>query len=415
MHIVLILAHADRLGINLHQLRQRILQAPPDRDRAADRQVEVGKLIARHLRRAVDRRTGFIDGDHHDVFDIRLFQHAAHERLGFASAGTVAHRDGRRTVLSHQLADVDFRLDFAPLALGGKDGAGLHEFAGGVQRDAFAACAQAGIDADHLLLAERRLQQQVAQVLREDLHRRAVGLHLGLDHDIDLDTRRDQPFVAVLDRLFQMRRKARGGIQLEQLTDARQERGRVARHAHAQHTLGLAAADRQKPVGGDLAQPLREIVILLELGRLCRFGIDHLRRHHALRGERLAHQAAHLRVFGDGLGHDIARTRQRGLHIRHAFFRIHKRGRNFGGTCGGVLRQNQLGQRFETLFARDHGARAAFGLIRQIQIFEHRLSGTGKDFSLQFRRQLALFFDGCQNRRAPVFHFPVVGQTLLNL
>jgi hypothetical protein len=37
--IVLVLAHADRLGINLDQLGERVLQPPRDRDRSAQRHV----------------------------------------------------------------------------------------------------------------------------------------------------------------------------------------------------------------------------------------------------------------------------------------------------------------------------------------------------------------------------------------
>ena len=40
--VVLILADADRLRVDLHQLRKRILQAARDRHRTSDRDVEVG-------------------------------------------------------------------------------------------------------------------------------------------------------------------------------------------------------------------------------------------------------------------------------------------------------------------------------------------------------------------------------------
>ncbi len=44
--VVLVLAHADGLGFDLHQLRQRILQAAGDGNRAADRHVEIGNSFA---------------------------------------------------------------------------------------------------------------------------------------------------------------------------------------------------------------------------------------------------------------------------------------------------------------------------------------------------------------------------------
>ena len=45
--IVLVLADADRLRIDLHELGERILQPPRDRDRAAQRHVEVRQFLAR--------------------------------------------------------------------------------------------------------------------------------------------------------------------------------------------------------------------------------------------------------------------------------------------------------------------------------------------------------------------------------
>ena len=49
IHIVLILAHADGLGFDLHQLRQRILQAPRDGHRAAQADIKVRKFVRRQF------------------------------------------------------------------------------------------------------------------------------------------------------------------------------------------------------------------------------------------------------------------------------------------------------------------------------------------------------------------------------
>ena len=45
--VVLVLADADRLGVDLHQLGQRVLQPAGDRHRAPQRDVEVGQLLRR--------------------------------------------------------------------------------------------------------------------------------------------------------------------------------------------------------------------------------------------------------------------------------------------------------------------------------------------------------------------------------
>src|SRR6516164_6012686 len=44
-NLVCILAHADRLGINLDQLGERVLKPPRDRDRSAQRHVKPRQLL----------------------------------------------------------------------------------------------------------------------------------------------------------------------------------------------------------------------------------------------------------------------------------------------------------------------------------------------------------------------------------
>ena len=46
---MLIKPDADRLGINFDEFGKGILQAPPDGDSAADGQIQVGELLARHI------------------------------------------------------------------------------------------------------------------------------------------------------------------------------------------------------------------------------------------------------------------------------------------------------------------------------------------------------------------------------
>ncbi|SLC90831.1 Uncharacterised protein [Mycobacteroides abscessus subsp. massiliense] len=59
--IVLVLTDTDGLGFDLHQLGQRVLQTPRDRDRASQGHIEVGKLVCGIGRGRVDRRAGLAD------------------------------------------------------------------------------------------------------------------------------------------------------------------------------------------------------------------------------------------------------------------------------------------------------------------------------------------------------------------
>ena len=61
--VVLVLPDADRLGVDLHELGQRILQAARDRDGAAHGEVEIGELLARDVARRIHRRARLADED----------------------------------------------------------------------------------------------------------------------------------------------------------------------------------------------------------------------------------------------------------------------------------------------------------------------------------------------------------------
>jgi hypothetical protein len=60
IHVVLVLPHADGLGVDLHQLGERVLQAARDGDGPAHREVEVGKLLAGDVRGRVHARARLV-------------------------------------------------------------------------------------------------------------------------------------------------------------------------------------------------------------------------------------------------------------------------------------------------------------------------------------------------------------------
>ena len=49
IHVVLVLAHADAARLDLDELSQRVLQPSADGDRATQRHVQLGELLACHL------------------------------------------------------------------------------------------------------------------------------------------------------------------------------------------------------------------------------------------------------------------------------------------------------------------------------------------------------------------------------
>ena len=67
--VVLILADADRLRIDLDQFGERILQPPRDRHRAAQRDVEVRQFFGRKGGGRIDRCAGL---RHHDLRHLQV-------------------------------------------------------------------------------------------------------------------------------------------------------------------------------------------------------------------------------------------------------------------------------------------------------------------------------------------------------
>ena len=87
VHVVLVEADADVLGFDLDELGQRILKPPSDRDGAAERGVELGKLLAANLAGGVDAGPGLVD-DH--VRELRQ------QRIGRVRGGGCRGRRRRR-------------------------------------------------------------------------------------------------------------------------------------------------------------------------------------------------------------------------------------------------------------------------------------------------------------------------------
>src|SRR5678815_3063265 len=77
-----VLPDADAFRVDLHELRQGILQAPRDADRSAHREIEVGEFVASHVARGVDACPRLVHWDTEHLGEPLAFQDLAHECLG---------------------------------------------------------------------------------------------------------------------------------------------------------------------------------------------------------------------------------------------------------------------------------------------------------------------------------------------
>ena len=145
---MLVLANADGLRVNLHQLGQRIHQAASDGYRAPHRDVVFGKLIAGDFRSRIDGRPLLADDKHLNVaVESLLFQ----EIFSFPSCRPVADGYGVYPVGFYHL--LDFPGGFLRLADGWMriDVFVVQQVALFVQAHHLASGAEARVDAHHPL------------------------------------------------------------------------------------------------------------------------------------------------------------------------------------------------------------------------------------------------------------------------
>ncbi len=195
--VVLVLADADRLRVDLDQLGERVLQAAGDRHGAAQRHVQLRQLPGGVRTRRVDRRAGLRNDD---LGELQL-RHAPDELLrelvGLPRRGAVADRDQVDLVRRAQPGEGHQRLVPAPRRDVRVDRVGGDDLAGGVDDGDLHAGAVARVETHGRPGAGGRGEQQVAQVGGEHLD----GLVLGgleepqpqVDSQVDQDPGAPRP------------------------------------------------------------------------------------------------------------------------------------------------------------------------------------------------------------------------------
>ena len=239
-----------------------------------------------------------------------------------------------------------------------------------VEHRQLAAVLVAGIDRQHALARQRRLQQQVPQIAGEHFDGVRLGLFGQLAAGLALQARQHQPRERIahaadqeiLVRMFGRHQQFDG-----QLLDRRL----VGLDLHAQHLRPLAAIDRQHAMRRNAMQRLAEIEVVVKLLILLLVVFD-LRAHQLARlAIQLADLLPQLGIFAELLGQDVPGAQQRRGRVGHALVGVDEVGRprvEIGARL--VLGQNLFGQRAQALLAGLGGERLLLRPIRQVQIFE---------------------------------------------
>ncbi len=103
VHVVLILTNPDRLGLDLHQLGERILEPTTNRRRTAHRGVMRRELLTTDLGSRIDRSAGLTDHDDLDARQLARRRQLAHKGFGLTAGSPVADRNGARFVFTNQI------------------------------------------------------------------------------------------------------------------------------------------------------------------------------------------------------------------------------------------------------------------------------------------------------------------------
>ena len=198
-HVVLILAHADGLGVDLHQLGQGVLKPPGDGHGGAQIHVELGELLRRQGGGGVHRGPRLTD-DHIGQVAPHPADQLHRHLLGLPAGGAVADGDAGDTVATNEGGELGDALLFLPLAVGGIDHRGIQDLARGVHHRHLAAHAIARVQAHGHLALHRGLHEQGLQIQGEHVDGPLVGLLGEGVSDLPLQRGLDEPVIGVVRR-----------------------------------------------------------------------------------------------------------------------------------------------------------------------------------------------------------------------
>ena len=163
VHVVLILAHADRFGIDLDQFRQRILKSSGNRGRASLSHVKLRKFFRRELTGAVYGRAGLVD-DHVLQRLLLLFNEFYDHLLGLPRSGAVADADHGYVIFAYKFLQLLPGLPDLILRRCWIDHFCIEDPPGGVRHCQLAAGAESRIPAQDHLAGDGLLHQKLLEV-----------------------------------------------------------------------------------------------------------------------------------------------------------------------------------------------------------------------------------------------------------
>ena len=422
-NIVLILADADCLGLNLHQFGQRVLQTAGDGHRATVGHVQIRKLTGRQLGGRVHRRARL--GDHHLLHFLPAAQldQVGSQLVGFTRGGAVADGNQVNLMLAAQRRQGRQRAVPVIARRMGEDSGGVEQLAGGINHHHLDPGTQPRVEAQRNARAGRGRQQQVFQVAGEYADRLVFGgfAQLAEQFGFQMAKQLDPPGPAHNLVEPAISRAAliddANGLSHQCLTGMHGARRRfsVAQfQGDAQHALVAAAQNRQRAVRRHLLQRLIVFEIVGKLGAFLLLADNHPGHDATVITQRAAQAFQQTGVLGKALHQDVLGPIQSGLGVRYALIGI-----NITGS--GALRiqrrisKQRISQRLQARLNGDLALGAALGLVGQVKVFQPGLGVGLANIAFQLRAQLALLGNAREHRGTPVFQFTQIAQALFEI
>ena len=397
VHIVLVLAHTNRLRIDLHQFGQRVLQAAANGDGATSRHIFLREFLDSDHACAVHRSTCFRNDDARRNLALELGGHFGAEGIRFAASSTVTDSNQINLVLVDEAHQVHSGTGLVVPRFMRLNNAVIHELAVFVEHGHLATCTETRVEGEHGLVAGRCGEQDVLQVLAEHLEGFFFGSVLEHQAHFAFHARLEQAFPGILAHGFQVR--SPGGVALDNLLLE------VADHFFVRHfdrkaenLFLFATAKCEHTVARNLGHLFAVVVVILELGFLTFEILLDLGNHDASLFHLVTQVLTEFGIVGHFFGQNVGGTLEGGLRVGKAlFFGQVNQSNLLGRVAGFFLSPHQAGQGFQAQFLCDGGASALLGLVWGVNIFEEGLVLTGFDLCLEFGSQLALFFDALEH------------------
>ena len=316
---MLVLAHANRLRVHLHEFGQRVLQAAANRNGATSGHVFLREFLDSNHACAVHRCTCFRNDHARRNFALELRGHFGAEGIGLAACGTVTDCNQVNLVLVDKAHQVNGGTGLVVPRFVRLDNAVVHELAVFVEHGHLATRTETRVKGEHGLVTGRCCEQHILQVLAEHLE----GFFFGgvLEHQayFTFHARLQQAFPSILAHGFQVRSPS--GVALDHLLLEVADHFFV-RHfdREAEHLFLFAATQRQHTVARNLGHLFAVVVVILELGFLAFEILLDLGNHDTGLFHLVTQVLTEFGVVGHFFGQNVGGTLEGGLRVGKALF-----------------------------------------------------------------------------------------------